>query len=176
MATHTHTTATPGGEPPRTPSRRAWLAGAAALPALAVAGGISSAATPHHGGAGEPNALHGGICHAGSNPDAALIALCDAFQANRAAAALDFETWGDAMLCDTPPDVRAARRGLTDELHELREAIGATAATTMAGLVAKARMVLDDLAVGGAAPQYDPERVTPWSLAQDLLTLQGELA
>src|SRR4051794_30581178 len=47
----------------------------------------------------------------------------------------------------------------------LRAAIGGTAAATMAGLVAKARMVLDDMANGGEAPEYDPERVAPWSLA-----------
>jgi hypothetical protein len=158
-------------------TRRTLLGGLVAAPALAAAS-VRPSATPPHRGAGALTVLPvaGNSCHDDDDPDAELLTLCDAFTANRTACAAIHEKWGDVATRDTPDNILEVRSDLTEELWELRSAIGHTPATTRAGLMAKARMVLDDLADGGEAPEYDPESVAPWSLARDLLRLHGGAA
>lgn len=109
-------------------------------------------------------------------PDAGLIALCATYQAVRVASEAIYQEWGNAYERDIPANIRKARHDPTTELWQVRDAISIATATTMASLVAKASMVMDDLSDGGACPAYDPERASPRSLTRDLLRLTGGAA
>lgn len=149
MATVTHTTATPGSDHPRTPSRRLFLAGATALASTAAS--MPASAAP---------------AAAGPSPDAELIALCAVHSAlydavNASTADIDFEE------CPVWQAYAASR-----------DAIDAAKPQTLAGMRAKALAAKAEACRpdGTEEPGNCPAENWSWDLVNDLLRLTGGVA
>lgn len=148
MATVTHTTAAPGSDHPRTPSRRLLLTGATALASIAAS--MSASAAP---------------AAVGPSPDAALIALCAAHPALIDA----YNT------CDGPSE---AEEAAWDAYAASRDAIDDARPVTLAGMRAKALAAKAEARGpdGSESPGNGPAENWAWDLVNDLLRLTGGAA
>lgn len=147
MATVTHTTATPGSDPPRTPSRRFFLTGATALASTAASMPASAA----------PAAV-------GPSPDATLIALCARHPALIAAvnaSPIDFDS------CPAWQAYEASRDAIYDA--EPQTLAGMRAKARVAKVEARRPDASED-ASGTPAAHW------AWDLVNDLLRLTGGAA
>ena len=101
-------------------------------------------------------------------PDAKLVALCqEQVDREHAHLAACQPYWDQGQ--DPPEAVMEPLRASVPGFHRARRKIGATSATTVAGLLAKARMIVEYAGPMGVQPEG--EDFVAWSLAKDLLAL-----
>ena len=102
-------------------------------------------------------------------PDAKLVALCQEQVAREHAHSAACQPYWDQGQ-DPPAEVTEQMRASVPSYHKARRKIGITPATTVAGLMAKARMVVEYAGPEGVQPGDDD--FVAWSLARDLLALR----
>ena len=102
-------------------------------------------------------------------PDAKLVALCQEQVAREHAHFAACQPYWDQGQ-DPPGEVMEQMRASVPGFHRARRKIGATSATTVPGLLAKARMIVEYAGPMGVRPEDD--EYVAWSLARDLLALR----
>ena len=102
-------------------------------------------------------------------PDAKLVSLCQEVVSREHAHLAACQPYWDQGQ-DPPNGVLEQMRASAPGFHRTRQKIGTTAAATVPGLLAKARMIVEYAGPEGVPP--DADDYVAWSLARDLLTLR----
>lgn len=104
-----------------------------------------------------------------TSPDAKLIALCQKLvDREREHQAVCDPYWDQGK--DPPAEVYEWMRESVSDFHDVRVEIGSIPATTVPGLLAKARMIVALSGPTGEHPRSD--EYVAWSLARDMLALR----